>query len=492
MSAFSNLGRRSGILLHVTSLPGRFGIGDLGPQSRWFVDFLAETGQRVWCVLPLGPTGPRNSPYESRSAFAGNPLLISPESLVERGYLSHRDLNPIPGFSDRSVQFASVRRYKLPLLRKACAGFSDTKDFLRFQGQNAWWLRPFAEFMSLHEAHAGAPWTRFDKKLRPPAEGVRYHEFVQYEFFRQWRLLREYCHAQDVSILGDLPFYIEHDSADVWACPRLFDLEKNGMSRTVGGVPPDYFSRDGQRWGTPTYNWKEMAKTGYRWWIERFRFTFQMVDLLRLDHFRGFESFWSVKASEPTARKGRWIKGPGAHFFRKIREELGDLPFIAENLGVITPEVESLRRQFDFPGMAILQFAFGEDDTHCPHKYMTNLVSFTGTHDNDTIVGWWQASRREARTNTRSPVRTTLNRARSYLQISTREEDVHWLFIRAVMTSVAQFAIIPMQDVLGLSSRARMNQPGRAENNWTWRCKQKSVRPEIARRLAELTAASGR
>src|SRR5215469_93337 len=492
MSAFSDFGRRSGILLHVTSLPGRFGIGDLGPQSRWFVDFLVETGQKVWCVLPLVPTGPQNSPYESLSAFAGNPLLISPELLVERGYLSHRDLNPVPGFSERSVQFASVRRYKLALLRKAYAGFSETKDFLRFQDENAWWLRPYAEFMSLHEAHAGAPWTRFDKTVRPPSESVRHHEFVQYEFFRQWTLLREYCHGRGISILGDVPFYIEHDSADVWACPRLFDLAKNGRSRTVGGVPPDYFSHDGQRWGTPTYNWKEMATTGYRWWIERLRFTFQMVDLLRLDHFRGFESFWSVKAGEPTACKGRWIKGPGAQFFGKMREELGDLPLIAENLGVITPKVESLRRQFDFPGMALLQFAFGEDDSHRPHKYVTNLVSFTGTHDNDTTVGWWRALRREARSNKTSRERAALNRVRSYLQISERGQEIHWMFIRAVMTSVAQLAIIPMQDVLGLPSRARMNQPGRVENNWKWRCQKKLLRPEIARRLGQLTIASGR
>jgi 4-alpha-glucanotransferase len=485
-----NLGRCSGILLHVTSLPSRFGIGDLGPESRDFVDFLSAGNQKLWCVLPLGPTGPQNSPYECRSAFAGNPLLISPEQLVDAGYLSKSDLRSMPRFPASRVDFAAVRSYKDALLKKAFREFSETRDYSKFEGAHSWWLERFALFMSLREANGSVAWTRFDPKIKADPASIRYHKFVQYEFFRQWQALRKYCAQRNVSIMGDLPFYLEHDSADVWSHPEIFDLDSNGESRTVGGVPPDYFSRDGQRWGTPTYRWEKLKATGFKWWIERFRAATEMMDLLRLDHFRGFEAFWSIPAGHPTARKGRWVKGPGAPLFEAAQRKLGRLPFLAENLGIITPEVETLRRHFALPGMAVLQFGFGEDGSNRPTTYIPELASFTGTHDNDTSCGWWRALRRSAQASPRSAEAATLNRVKFYLQRDGRE--IHWSLIQAVLTSVANIAVIPMQDVLGLGSEARMNQPGKAKGNWRWRLQKEQIEPSLVHRLRGLTEVSGR
>ena len=486
-----NLGRCSGILLHVTSLPGRFGIGDLGPESRHFADFLSAANQKLWCVLPLGPTGPQNSPYECRSAFAGNPLLISPEQLVLRGYLSNKHLRPAPRFPASRIDFAAVRSYKESLLKKAFCEFSETRDYLKFERIHSPWLERFALFMSLREANGGANWTRFDPQIKADPESIRYHKFVQYEFFLQWQALRRYCAQRNVSIMGDLPFYLEHDSADVWSHPEIFDLDSNGESRTVGGVPPDYFSRDGQRWGTPTYRWDKLKETGFKWWVDRFRAATEMMDLLRLDHFRGFEAFWSIPASHPTARRGRWVKGPGASLFEEAREKLGTLPFVAENLGMITSEVEDLRRRFALPGMAVLQFGFGEDSSNRPTNYVQELASFTGTHDNDTSRGWWRTLQRSVRTSSsRSPDAATLNRVKCYLQRDGRE--IHWSMIQAVLTSVANIAIIPMQDVLGLGSEARMNQPGKAKGNWRWRLQKEQLEQTVVRRLRDLTEVSAR
>lgn len=485
-----NLGRCSGILLHVTSLPNRFGIGDLGPESRHFVDFLSAAKQKLWCVLPLGPTGPQNSPYECRSAFAGNSLLISPEQLVDAGYVSKSDLRSTPRFPASRVDFAALRPYKEALLKKAFQEFSETYDYLKFERAHSWWLERFALFMSLREANGGAAWTRFDPRIKPDPQFIRYHKFVQYEFFRQWQALRKYCARRDVSIMGDLPFYLEHDSADVWSHPEIFDLDSSGESRTVGGVPPDYFSRDGQRWGTPTYRWDKLKATSYKWWVDRFRAATEMMDLLRLDHFRGFQAFWSIPASHPTARRGRWIKGPGASLFEVAQKKLGTLPFIAENLGIITPEVEAMRRRFALPGMAVLQFGFGEDGSNRPTTYVPELASFTGTHDNDTSCGWWRALQRSARTSPRSTEAATLNRAKWYLQRDGRE--IHWSLIQAVLTSVANIAVIPMQDVLGLGSEARMNQPGKAKGNWRWRLQKEQIEPLLVHRLRDLTEVSGR
>jgi 4-alpha-glucanotransferase len=481
-------GRASGILLHPTSLPGRFGIGDLGPESYRFLDFLQEAKQKVWHVLPLGPTGPQNSPYQCRSAFAGNPLLISPDKLVEEGYLDKRDLSRVPHFPGSRVEFNAVRSFKYSLFRQAFKSFTQTKAFSTFEEEHSSWLKPFAEFMALREANGGISWARFDPAIRAAADALRFHKFLQYEFFRQWNQLKARCAKCHVFIMGDMPFYIEHDSADVWHSPDLFDLDQHGESRTVGGVPPDYFSRNGQLWGNPTYRWKAMEKTNYAWWKERFRTVLQLVDLLRLDHFRGFEKFWSVPASHTTARNGKWIKGPGQKLFAAVTRSLGPLPLIAENLGIITPQVEELRQSFQFPGMAVLQFAFGEDPTHRPTHYVPELVAFTGTHDNDTTRGWWTKLNGLAKRN--PEMKAQVDRVRAYLQ--TDGLDICWPFIQAVMTSVAKISVIPMQDFLALGTKARFNVPGKTEGNWRWRYTSDAISSASIVRLRTLTEASDR
>jgi 4-alpha-glucanotransferase len=482
--------RASGILLHPTSLPGRFGIGDLGAESYRFADFLHEAKQKLWHVLPLGPTGPQNSPYQCRSAFAGNPLLINPDKLLDEGYLHRRDLAKVPGFSSKRVDFQAVKPYKEGLFRVAFQGFRETPVYTEFVKRNASWLEPFAQFMALKAANGGVSWSKFDPRIRANSEEIRFHKFLQYEFFRQWQALKRYCIEQNILIMGDMPFYVEHDSADVWHSPRLFDLDKHGESRTVGGVPPDYFSEDGQLWGNPTYRWDALEKTRYAWWVERFRSTFQLVDLLRLDHFRGFEKFWRVRATHATARKGQWAKGPGLKLFKEVHKKLGALPLIAENLGVITPEVEELRRSLRLPGMAVLQFGFGEDGVHRPTNYVRELVCFTGTHDNDTTRGWWTKLKSAARKRSNSQAKAEVERVKSYLQTDGRE--ISWSFIQAIMTSVAQISLIPLQDVLDLGTEARMNVPGRARGNWGWRYPLRAITPELTRRLRRLTEVSGR
>jgi len=484
------MGRASGMLLHVTSLPGEYGIGDLGPESRRFVDFLEQGKQRLWCVLPLGPTGSENSPYQSRSAFAGNPLLISPQLLLEAGYIARKQLQAVPRFSTSHVEFPRVRQYKYGLLRKAFSQFSETREYSAFVVRNHWWLESFATYMALREANKGVEWPDFAKESRCPPEEIRFHKFTQYEFFRQWGLLRKYCRARNIAIMGDMPFYVEHDSADVWSNPQLFDLYQDGRPRTVGGVPPDYFSRNGQLWGNPTYRWRKLEETGFKWWVDRFRVALETVDLLRLDHFRGFESFWSVRAGLATAREGRWVKGPGARLFKKVLKELGHVPFVAENLGTITPAVEKLRRQVGFPGMAVLQFAFGEDATHRPDHYVRDLISYTGTHDNNTTRGWWNDLRRSAAGRNHSAEVAAVKRVKSYLQTEGRE--IEWRFIHAILTSVANIAVLPMQDLLGLGTEARMNLPGRAKGNWGWRFTWKQIKNAMVWRLRDLTEVTGR
>jgi len=483
--------RASGVLLHLTSLPSRFGIGDLGPDSRWFADVLAEAKQQLWCFLPLGTTGRENSPYQSRSAFAGNPLLISPQELVKEGYLREQHLRAGQFPESSVVDFPAVRSCKQELLRKAFWQFTEGSAYRKFEENHAWWLEKFAEFMALREANRGANWTKFDPRIKPKPETIRFHKFVQYEFFRQWGALRKYCRERGVALMGDMPFYIEHDSADIWSHPQFFDLEPNGKPRTVGGVPPDYFARNGQLWGTPTYRWDRLEATGYQWWANRLRMAMQMTDVLRLDHFRGFEAYWSVPAGHPTARRGRWVKGPGAKFFHALRKKLGELPFVAENLGIVTPEVEELRARFELPGMAVLQFGFDDDNTHRPSNYQHDVVAFTGTHDNNTTKGWWNELRESARRTGNRAAREKAELVRSFLQIA-EEKDVEWRFIQAVYASVARLAIVPMQDVLGLGSQARMNMPGRARGNWRWRLQKNQVRERHCKRLGDLTAATGR
>jgi 4-alpha-glucanotransferase len=485
--------RASGVLLHPTSLPGRFGIGDLGPEAYRFIDFLAASGQKLWQVLPLEPTGWDNSPYASMSAFAGNPLLISPEKLVERGYLTKENLSTAPAFPDTRVEFQPASAYKQRVLQSAFAAFTETAEYWRFQEDSREWLEPFARFMALKEANEGKPWTKWDPARQASQNTIRYHKFLQFEFFRQWSQLKQHCQANGIRIMGDLPFYVEHDSADVWNNSDLFDLDPQGNPMKVGGVPPDYFSVTGQLWGNPAYRWDRLAQSGYHWWIERIRWSLTRVDMVRLDHFRGFQAYWEVPAGKPNAIEGRWIAGPGAKLFEAAEAKLGILPLVAEDLGSITPEVEALREQLSFPGMKVLQFAFGDDAAgriYLPHTYPHNAVAYTGTHDNDTALGWWR-SRGEKLTTQSPESMNERERAEIYLGLDG-SGSIHWAFVRAVMTSVADTAVFPLQDILGLGSEARMNMPGTAAGNWGWRYGADALTPEITRKLRALTRLCGR
>jgi 4-alpha-glucanotransferase len=502
--------RLSGVLLHPTSLPGPSGVGDLGQEAHRFVEFLADAGQGLWQVLPLGPTGYGDSPYQCFSAFAGNPLLLSLDTLVEDGLLSAADVTGSPAFPLDEVDYGAVIEFKFPLLDKAFQAFeasapaSAREDFRAFCSAQASWLDDYALFVTVKEAHEGVVWTQWEKSIaaREPAAVARWtsehahviasRKFRQYEFFRQWAALRKECRARGVRIMGDVPIFVAHDSADVWAHRELFRLDVTGEPEFVAGVPPDYFSETGQLWGNPLYRWDVLAKSGYRWWIERLRAALALVDLVRLDHFRGFEAYWEIPGKQTTAIKGRWVKGPGAPLFEALRDALGELPIVAENLGVITPEVEALRARFELPGMAILQFAFGTDPQgpgFRPHNYDHDLVVYTGTHDNDTTVGWWTGGVGDS---TRVPEEVEQERALAGKYLATDGADVHWAFIRAILASVADVAITPLQDVLGLGSQARMNVPGRPAGNWRWRFRSDALTDAIRERLRELTELYGR
>ncbi len=497
--------RSSGILLHPTSLPGRFGIGDLGPEAYRFADWLAGASLRIWQVLPLGPTGYGDSPYQLFSAFAGNPLLISLEQLAEQGYLSIRELHEAPDSPEDRVDYEAVYAYKIPLLRKAALRFmsgAPAKDrdlYEAFTRQNAWWLDDYGLFMTLKEENRGAVWSRWPKEIaqRDPEvlqaskerfrDKLEAHKFWQFVFFEQWSSLKLYCHQHGIRILGDIPIYVAHDSADVWSHPEYFYLDENGDPALVAGVPPDYFSATGQLWGNPIYRWDVLAASRYRWWIDRIRATLSVVDYIRLDHFRGFEAFWQVPAGEPTAVNGKWVKGPGADLLEALQAELGPLPLIAENLGVITPEVEALREQFGFPGMSVLQFAFGKDPQapdFRPHNYPRERVAYTGTHDNDTTIGWWNSTAGTDSTRTHEDLLEERAFAKAYLHTDGRE--INWTFIRTLMASVADMVIFPMQDVLGLGTEARMNLPGRPSGNWRWRMLPGTLREIEQSRLKQL------
>ena len=506
-----NFPRHSGILLHPTSLPGRHGIGDFGTEAYRFVDFLERSGSRLWQVLPLNPTGYGDSPFQCFSASAGNPLLISLDNLVERGLLSPSDLDPSPAFPSDTVDYDAVFRQKIPLLTKAARNFFNRAEerersgFEAFCQANAEWLDHFSLFMSCKNAQGGLAWTHWasDLAAREPhalqhaatqfATQISEIKYWQFEFFRQWQALRSYARARGIRIIGDIPVYVAHDSADVWAHREFFRLAPDGNPTKVAGVPPDYFSATGQLWGNPIYNWDLLKTTGYRWWIERFRAALRLYDIVRIDHFRGFEAYWEVPAGESTAVNGRWIKGPGAEFFSALEEQLGELPIIAENLGVITPEVENIRNQFGFPGMAILQFAFGNDPqgpSFRPHNYVRNLVAYTGTHDNDTVVGWWDS--KGGTDSIRTPEDVVKEHAFARTYLGCGNESIHWALIRAVLASIADTAVIPLQDVLGLGSEARMNLPGTARGNWRWRLLPGALNSDLAERLRELIRAYDR
>ena len=502
--------RASGILLHPTSLPGPCGIGELGPSAERFVDFLAVAGQRLWQVLPVSPTGFGDSPYQCFSAFAGNPLLISLEQLVLDGLLSSSDLDPLPNFPRQSVDFGRVIHFKLPLLKRSFETFTNAasarkEDFEDFCQANRSWLTDYALFMAIKQTYNGKVWTEWDRSiaLREPDAvrhwsavlnvEIRAQKYLQYQFFRQWGTLRQYAHRCGVSIMGDLPIYVAHDSADVWAHPEMFHLSDTGTPALVAGVPPDYFSATGQLWGNPLYRWDKMAASGYRWWVERFRTVLSLVDRVRLDHFRGFEAYWEIPAAEPTAIRGHWVPGPGARLFEELQASLGELPIIAENLGVITPEVEAIRERFGYPGMSILQFAFGHDpqaSSFQPHNYSRDLVAYTGTHDNDTTVGWFTSPGTDDSTRTARDIEEERRLACDYLGTDGRE--IHWVFIRTLLASVADTVITPLQDLLGLGSEARLNRPSTATGNWHWRCTQEELTLDLQERLKRMTVMYGR
>jgi 4-alpha-glucanotransferase len=500
-----NFVRSSGVLLHPTSLPGAYGVGDFGSEAYRFVEFLHSAGQKLWQVLPLNPTGYADSPFQCFSASAGNPLLISLDRLADKGLLSRDDLRGSPIFPAETVDYGAVIGFKLPLLEKAATNFfagasaEDRLRFERFSQANAAWLDDFALFMAVKEVHNLVEWTewpsdiagrekeameRWSKKL---ASRIDSQKFFQYEFSQQWQELRDFGRQRDIRIIGDVPIYVAHDSADVWSNRQFFLLDEDGSPMKIAGVPPDYFSATGQLWGNPIYNWPLLQQTGYKWWVERLRSALRLYDVVRIDHFRGFEAYWEVPALETTAIHGRWVKGPGRDLFTVLRKELGDLPIIAENLGVITPEVEDIRREFGFPGMAILQFAFGNDPqapTFKPHNYVHDLVAYTGTHDNDTVVGWWTSSGIGDSTRTAEDVAKEHAHAHAYLGF--KDEPIHWVLIRGIMSSVSNTAIVPVQDILGLGSEARMNLPGTSSGNWKWRMKPGAATAEIATRLKEM------
>jgi len=496
-----NFPRSSGILLHPTSLPGPYGIGELGTEGHAFADFLRDSGQRIWQVLPVGPTGYGDSPYQCFSAFAGNPLLISIETLVERGLLHAEDVGNPPTFPADAVDFGAVIAWKTPLLRKAFDNFArgtagDGSAFEDFCRRHAAWLDDFALFMALKQAHELVIWMAWPRELalREPAalerarrelrDDIECQKFIQFEFERQWCDLKAHCARNDIRVMGDMPMYVALDSSDVWVNRELFELQEDGRPRMVAGVPPDYFSATGQLWGNPIYRWQAHAQTKYSWWIARFRRALEVFDMIRLDHFRGFEAYYEIPFGEVTAVNGAWVKGPGAALFQALQDALGDLPIVAENLGVITPEVEALRKGFDFPGMAILQFAFGNDPQapdFRPHNYPHHLVAYTGTHDNDTAVGWWNSKAGAGSVRTTADVEHEMAYARRYL--NTDGSEINKVMIRTLMASVANTVLFPLQDVLGVGSEGRMNLPGSSSGNWRWRFRREQLTPAISAEL---------
>jgi 4-alpha-glucanotransferase len=483
--------RAAGILLHPTSLPGPHGIGDLGPAAYGWLDWLEGSGSKLWQVLPLGPTGFGDSPYQCFSAFAGNPYLVSPDLLLEQGLLRSEDLSDMPTWDDRRVDFGRLYLWKPALLEKAfchfCADLGPIQaEFEAFCAENAAWLDDYALFMALKEIHQGGPWDGWPVALRlrevaalreartAHARRISRYSFYQFLFFRQWKVVRAYAHEKGLQIIGDIPIFVAYDSSDVWAHPDLFHLDPNGKPTVVAGVPPDYFSPTGQLWGNPLYKWDVHKASGYAWWLERIRATLKLVDILRIDHFRGFAGYWEIPAGNPTAEIGHWVAGPGADFFKAVQANLGSLPILAEDLGVITPDVVALRDRFDLPGMKILQFAFSDpDNPFLPHSYPRNCAVYTGTHDNDTTRGWYASAPEKEK-----------DFARRYLQVDGSQ--IAWDLIRAAWSSVAVFALAPLQDLLELGTEARMNYPSHLGGNWDWRMSGKALSWELQGEIKEL------
>lgn len=510
--------RRSGVLLHPTSLPGEHGIGELGQEARNWIDFLASAGQRLWQVMPLGPTGYGDSPYQCFSAFAGNPYLIDMSSLLAGGWLAPESLGSLQALPRDRIDYGGVYRNKLASLATAADAFLDgggvpaassagegamaasddltagaRADYQAFVAEQAHWLDDYALFMALKEDQGGAAWTQWPAELRDRDQGamaaatsrigraIERHKVWQFWFAEQWRAVRAYALARDVEVIGDMPIFVALDSADVWANRDLFVLDEEGAPTVIAGVPPDYFSATGQRWGNPLYRWDEMRGRGFAWWKKRMRAALEQVDIVRVDHFRGFAAYWEIPADEPTAVNGRWVTAPGFELFEALSDELGALPVIAEDLGVITPDVERLRDHFGLPGMKVLQFAFagGPEDPYLPHNYQQNCVVYTGTHDNDTTLGWYRSAPEAER-----------DHVRRYL--ARDDDDIVWQLVRLALASTADLAVVPLQDLLRLGGEARMNTPGSATDNWTWRFAWDDVPYWLAPQLAEVTELYGR
>ena len=488
--------RQSGILMHITSLPGPFGVGTMGKQAFAFVDFLKRAGQSCWQILPLTPTGYGDSPYQSCSAYAGNLYLIDLPTLVKEGLLTEEEVCSVNWESQTGrVDFGLLYQHRSRILRMAYSRFRGGEDYDRFNRENSGWLPDYALFMALKDRFDGQPWYRWETPIRlrdPDAiwnirrelrEEIRFYCFQQYQFFRQWKSLREYAHENGIRIIGDVPIYVPYDSVDVWASPEYFQLDETLTPTDVAGCPPDGFTEDGQLWGNPLYRWKEMARENYSWWIRRLEAAGKLYDVIRIDHFRGLEAYWAVPYGDTTARGGRWVKGPGMDFIKAVKEQLPDMALIAEDLGFLTQEVLDLRDESGLPGMKVLQFAFDsrEPSEYLPYKYPKNCVCYTGTHDNMTTRQWLETAGPEA-----------LAYAKAYMQLNG-EEGYVWGVIRTAMASVAELCIVPMQDYLDLGSDARMNFPGtQTDANWTWRAAPDAMDPALADKIRELTGLYGR
>ncbi len=492
--------RFAGILAHPTSFPSPYGIGDLGEGAYKFIDFLASSGQKLWQLLPLGPTGYGDSPYQSFSSFAGQPLIISPDDLLSLELLTKSDLKSMPKWNALKVDYGPAIIFKTELLKKAFGRFLVTKnkklisEYETFCKKENSWLLDYSLFMSIKDFHGGVSWLDWKKKYKFPTEesketwqkefeeSIKYYNFIQFIFFREWYKLKEYANKKGIKVVGDIPIFVSSDSSDVWANKELFQLDSKGFPTVVAGVPPDYFSATGQLWGNPLYDWEANKKEGYAWWINRIKSQLTMVDYLRIDHFRGFEAYWAIPYGEKTAINGKWLKGPCEDLFYAIEKELGEnLPIIAEDLGLITPEVLKLRDTFNFPGMKVLQFGFDntEENDFLPHYYNENCVCYTGTHDNDTTLGWYKGASRASKI-----------KIKKYMH--TDAENVSWDFIRVCLGCVAKFAIVPFQDYLSLGTKARMNTPGVADNNWAWRFKEDVLTKELAKEINRTVELFGR
>ncbi len=489
--------RLSGILLHPSSLPGKYGIGTLGLEARKFVDWLSESGQKVWQILPLGPTDWSHSPYQSYSAFAGNPNLIDLELLAEEAYVSSELLNNPPEFPADKIVYKTVLPFREKILKSAYNHFTSssgfaTPDYHHFWDQNWWWLESWSLFDACRQHLPAADWSEWEEPLCKREESalfkyytkyretVQYSRFLQFLFYKQWFAIKKYANEKGISIFGDIPLYVSYNSSDVWSNQSLFLLDKVRKPTLVGGVPPDYFSETGQLWGNPLFDWEKMKQNGFDWWMARLHFNLKLFDLVRIDHFRGLESFWAIPSTEKTAVNGSWMPAYGDEMLQLLQNQIGSLPIVAEDLGLITKEVDQLRLKYSLPGMKVLQFAFESDaaNTHLPHNYSENFVAYTGTHDNNTTAGWLKSLKK--------------SESRILENYVGHGNVTPWQLIRKVEESVAQLAIIPMQDILGLESSSRMNKPGTLKGNWLWRMNPDLLTKEASNKLLDLTKLFGR